>query len=673
MTTLIKPSMAKMLYVRQIDPRGLKTLQTVVVDGSELTCDFSDTTVVEVPVVETSARYSQVELRAYERPTPTNATRLTSNLNLDKLLASGVSYVIPAGYTYTGKITFSSGSKLFVEGQLVVGDAGVPQMVYATNEFTIQPGGQFSITGSTAFSPSNGTLYNYGSMITPLLSFTYYAKLVNKGTLTVNGSLSLSDPNNTFTNVGNASFGQFSVTNGTVVNNGVMTVDGLLYTNTAKLTNTNYLLAGRATTVRSTWYVQCGTYVTGVLMDESATLFDMKTGVVLTVGTFNASGSEVRMPSSAMMVAETVIFNANQSIISGTGSKYALCRFGSVIPGNGSYLVVNYKGRVEIECSNHYQGGIYSPFYAAEKGVRWAAEGHATTVIAPTSCNDDGNTVTPPYPTPTNPGFPLEVPTASVYTFIMEDNWPAVADYDMNDLVVKFSLAYVQNSSNLVESMKITYTLMAVGAKKSIAAAIQLDEILPSQVNTITYGGGLALTGKIFPRQAPGLESGQARVVVPLFDDAHKVLNSGIVINTMLNTYLTAQKFTPVTNTIDIAFKTAVDPSLVNVMKLNFFIVPDGIQNAQTRTEIHLSGFMPTDKADATRFGKYYDNSVKGPWYTTPGNLVWGILVPTSFKYPTETTSIVKAYPDFAAWCTSGGAQKTSWYLNPSTETGLIY
>jgi LruC domain-containing protein len=581
--------------------------------------------------------------------------------------------VIPSGYTYTGKITFSSGSDLFVEGALIVGEADVPQMVYSTNELTIQPGGQFSITGTTAFSPSSGTLYNYGSMIAPLLSFNSTAKLVNKGTLTVNGSLTFTSTGNTFTNDGNASFGQFSVTNGTVTNNGVMTVEGFLYTNTAKLTNNNYLMAGQATTVQSTWYVYCGTYVTGVLLDESATIFYLKTGTVLNVGTFNASGSDVRMPSSSMMVAETVIFNGSQSVINGTGSKYALCRFGSVIPGNGSYLVVNYRNRVEIECSNHYQGTIWTPFYSAETRVRWAAEGHATTVIAPTSCNDDGNVVTPPYPTPANPGFPLEVPTASVYTFIMEDNWPAVADYDMNDLVVKFSLAYAQNSSNLVESMKITYTLLAVGAKKAIAAAIQLDEILPSQVNTITYGGGLALTGKIFPRQTPGLESGQARVVVPLFDDAHKVLNSGIVINTMLNTYTSAQKFTPVTNTIDIAFKTAVSPSLVNVMKLNFFIVPDGVQNAQTRTEIHLSGFRPSDKADATRFGKYYDNSVNGAWYTTPGNLVWGILVPSSFKYPTETTSIVKAYPDFAAWCTSGGAQHTSWYMNPTSETGLIF
>jgi len=350
-----------------------------------------------------------------------------------------------------------------------------------------------------------------------------------------------------------------------------------------------------------------------------------------------------------------------------------LCRFGSVIPGNGSYKSIYYKGRVEIECSDHYQGSYYTPFYVADSKVRWAAAGKATTVISSTSCNNDGNTVNPPYPTPVNPGFPLLVPTASVYTFIMEDNWPAVADYDMNDLVVKFTLAYTQNSSNLVTGMTIRYTLMAVGAKKSIAAAVQLDEAIPAQVDAITYGAGLPLTGRIFPREVAGYESGQSKVVIPLFDDAHKALNSSILINTMLNTYTNAQKFTPVTNTVTLTFRQAMNPSSLSIMKLNFFIVPDGVPNASTRTEIHLSGFMPTDKADNTRFGKYYDNSVKGAWYTTPGNLVWGILIPSEFRYPTETTSIVRAYPDFAAWCTSGGAQKTSWYMNPSTEAGLIY
>jgi len=671
-TTLTKPAMADVLYVRQTDPRGLITLQTVFVDGSELTCDFSDTTVVETPVAEANERSMRVELRAVENPTPTNATQLTTALNSNRVLASNTSYVIPAGYTYTGKLTFSSSSKLYVEGELAVGDATVPQMA-GSNVFVIQPDGRFSISGTTTMSSYSGTLYNYGSMIVRSLSFTSTADLVNKGTLIVNDLLSFTDQGNTFTNDGNAEFGSVSVTNGSVVNNGTMTVNGLLYTNQASLRNTNHLLAGSATTTGSTWYVDCGVYVTDVLLDESNTVFEMKTGAILKVGTFNGSGSQVKMPSSSMMVAATVIFNGSSSTINGTGTKYALCRFGRVIPGNGSYKVINYKARVEIECSDHYQGTYYSPFYVADNKVRWAAEGHATTTITATSCNDEGNVVTPPYPDPVNPGFPLEVPTASVYTFIMEDNWPAVADYDMNDLVVNFSLAYVQNSSNLVTGMTIRYTLLAVGAKKSIAAAVQLDEVIPAQVDAITYGAGLPLTGRIFPREVAGYETGQAKVVVPLFDDAHKALNSSITLNTMLNTYKDVQKFTPVTNTVEVTFRQAMSPASVSIMKLNFFIVPDGVPNAAIRTEIHLSGFRPSDKADNTRFGRYSDNSVNGAWYTTPGNLVWGILVPSQFKYPTETTSIVKAYPDFAAWCTSGGAEKTSWYMNPSTEVGLIY
>lgn len=671
-TTLTKPVTSTVLYIRQTDPRGLKTLQTVFVEGDEVICDFSDTTVVESPVAVSALRSMRVELRAVENPTPSNAIVLNSDLSTDTTLLANRSYVIPSGSTYTGKISFSASSSLYVEGELAVGEADVPQLA-ASNVFVIQPDGRFSITGTTALSAYSGTLYNYGSMIVRSIAFTSTAQLVNKGTLIVNDLLSFTNTGNTFTNDGNATFGQVSVTNGSVVNNGSMMVNGLLYTNGASLTNTNYLLAAQATTTGSAWYIQCGVYVTGVLLDESGSLFDMKTGAILKVGTFNGSGSEVRMPVNSMLVATTAIFNGNQSTINGTSNKYALCRFGSVVPGNGSYLAIRYKGRVEIECSDHFKGGIWTPFYLADNKVRWAAAGEATTTIQATSCNEEGNVVTPPYPDPVNPGFPLEVPSASAYTFIMEDNWPAIADYDMNDLVVKFNLAYTQNSSNQVTGMTIRYTLLAVGAKKSIAAAVQLDNVIPAQVDAITYGAGLQLTGRIFPRDVAGYESGQAKVVIPLFDDAHKALNSSILLNTMLNTYTDAQTFTPVTNTVNVTFRQAQTLSSVGIMKLNFFIVPDGVPNALKRTEIHLSGFLPTDKADATRFGKYHDNSVNGAWYTTPGNLVWGILVPSDFKYPTETTSIVKAYPDFAAWCTSGGAEKTSWFMNPSTEEGMIY
>ncbi len=673
-TTLTKPTRSSVLYVRQTDPRRLVTVQTVEAVGQEFVCDFSDTTtVVEEPEEVMERKPLSVQLRVLENSTPSGATPLTTNLNTDRTLSGNTSYVIPVGYTYTGKLTFSELSKLYVEGELVVGDDDVPQLA-ASNEIVVQPGGRLAIQGSTTgLNSYSGTIFNYGSMLAPSITFNSTAKLVNKGTLDVVGTMTFTDWGNTFTNDGNASIGQVSITNGSVVNNGVMTVNGLLYTNSATLRNTNHLQAGQATTVQSTWTNQCGIYITGVLLDESGTSFDMKNGTILKVGTFNGSGSQVKLQSNAMMVATTAIFNGYQTTINGTGSLYALCKFGRVIPGNGSYLAVRYRNRVEIECSDHYQGTFWTPFYLADYRVRWAAAGKATTTIPATSCNDEGNIVTPPYLTPENPGFPLLVPTTSVYTFIMEDNWPAVADYDMNDLVVNFSLSYVQNSTNQVTGMTINYTLRAVGAKKPIAAAVQLDEILPGQVNAVMYGSTSMLTGKIFPREQAGYENGQSKVVIPLFDDAHKTLNSNYTPFALLNTYKDAEKFAPVSNSVTVSFRQAMSFSSVSIMKLNFFIVPDGKPDAITRTEIHLSGFAPTDKADNTRFGKYMDNSVKGAWYTTPGNLVWGILVPSDFKYSTETTSIIRAYPDFAAWCTSGGAEKTSWYKNPSNDATLIY
>lgn len=669
--SLTMPSMAEVLYVRQTDPLRMKTTQVVAVDAPSLVCDFGDQT----PVTEAAA-IATPRLRAARistNPTPSGAVSLSAHPSAAVTLAAGTAYVIPAGVTFTGKITFLQGSLLYVEGALDVTTVTMPVMA-SGNDLVVQENGTFTTTGEAQFYAYAGRFINHGTTSIGAITLNSTATVFNSGRLTVPGAFAVTDGGNSLVNEGYVTLGSVSLVNGLLENNGLMTIDGHLYTNSATVRNTNSLQAHEASLTRSTWYIDCGTYITESLVDQTNSDIHIKEGALLKMGTFNGSGTKVRMEEASLLEAAVAVFNSNSSEIYASEKKYALSRFGRVQAGAGNYKAIHYKGRLEVECSDHYQGlNQWNPFYVADNKVRWAETGQATTPIASTSCNNNGHTPVPPATEPSNPGFPINVPGATTYTFMMEDNWPAVADYDMNDLVAKLSIGYVQNTTNLVTAMRITYTLVAVGAKKSIAAAVQLDTVLPEQIQRIVHGASIPLIGQVFTTTSVGYEEGQSRPVIPLFERAHQALDPAMTINTMINTYKDGRTLTPVTNTIDITFTEPIPAALVDIMKLNFFIVPDAERTVGKRTEIHLSGYRPTDKADNTRFGRYYDNSVNGPWYTTPGNLVWGIMVPYDFKYAAEATSIVKAFPDFAAWCTSGGLDKIYWYQNPSTDPAFTY
>lgn len=669
--TLSLPAMTTVLYVRQTDPLRLKTTQAVVVDDSALLCDFGDEAPVAVsmPAVVPALRAAKV----VSNPTPATALVLSTNPSAAVTLAANTAYVIPTGVTFTGKISFSQGSRLYVEGTLQVSPSNMPVMA-AGNYLVVQTGGTFTGEGEALLYAYSGRFFNHGTVNLGLLSLNSTATIYNSGRLTVTGALTITDATNSLVNDGYATLGRVSLTNGLLENNGLMTIDGQLYTNTATLRNTNSLQAHEAIMVNSNWYIDCGTYITTSLVDQTNSTVFIKQGALLKVSTFQGSGTKVRLEASSMFEAAVAVFGSNSSQISGEGQTYALCRFGRVQAGVGSYKAVHYKGRLEVECSDHYQGlNQWNPFYTTDSKVRWAPAGQATTAIASTDCNNEGHTVIPPATEPSNPDFPEDGPQTPTYTFIMEDNWPAVADYDMNDLVAKLSIAYAQNNDNKVTAMRINYTLTAVGARKSIAAAVQLDELLPEQVQQVVHGAAIPLTGVAFTTTTVGYEEGQSKPVIPLFDEAHLVLDPSMQYNTMINTYIDSPKRPPVSNTIDIRFAEPIQAELVDIMKLNFFIVPDAEKANEKRTEIHLRGFRPTDKADISKIGRYYDNSVDGPWYSTPNNLVWGIMVPYDFKYAAETVSIVKAYPDFVGWCTSGGLDNTYWYQNPSADRTLVY
>lgn len=284
-------------------------------------------------------------------------------------------------------------------------------------------------------------------------------------------------------------------------------------------------------------------------------------------------------------------------------------------------------------------------------------EGESSVDIPATECNDGGNNNVAPG-TPANPVFPI-IFNGTTLTYLFEDNWPYLGDYDMNDLVLDVKPVYSLNSSNEVTRLKLEVSLRAVGATKRLAAGLQLDGINLEAISRIDRTNNTGVNGNVFS-QSNGLESGQTYAVIPLFDDAHEALghSSPLITNTVKGS---ENNKTPMEVTFTIDFTTPLDLARISVDKFNVFIVNGGYKT--NRQEIHLAGFQPTDKADTSKFGLADDNSNRTP-YTSDNNMIWGLAIPGSAKYPVEWRSIRLAYSGLESWAKSGGASDKDWYKN---------
>ena len=293
-------------------------------------------------------------------------------------------------------------------------------------------------------------------------------------------------------------------------------------------------------------------------------------------------------------------------------------------------------------------------------GAEWGEEGKNTVSIPESECSDgyNGGTPTPP----TNPEFPIEVEDNKNYTYLFEDQWPLYGDYDMNDIVLTIQKRKIYtNKENKVTKFELSIDLSAAGATKSIGAAIMLDNV-PANAITQPVEFSDNTLAKNFNLNNNNIENGQDYTVIPLFDDAHKVLGRDRYeqINTVSDY---AGNTKPKNISFSITFNNpTISADAFNVNKLNVFIIVDG--NRNPRKEIHVAGYQPTKLANIDLFGGNNDNShhASKKYYISKENLAWGIMVPSNFKWPLEYVNIKTAYSQFSDWVTSGGTENEKWW-----------
>ena len=354
-------------------------------------------------------------------------------------------------------------------------------------------------------------------------------------------------------------------------------------------------------------------------------------------------GAVIQLYSNSIFLCEgRATLTSYTSSISAIGKDPALFQTDEfILLGNNS---VGLYGDLYIEARERTHNSQYNAFYTAEPSVKFFTEGECDYVIEKTECSVGHNWTENDFDLPTD-----EI-NNSVYTFAMEDNYPKMGDYDMNDMVIRLNKRIFQKTDdNLITKVEFDFDLVALGATRKLGLALQLDEVNISDIASVNIEGSNFGTG--FFDITNGLENGQQMPVIPMFDYGHAMF--GVDQKTMVNTSKGSKKYDEKKILLTVEFSNPVNPEAIDIDKLNLFVAQnDGLYDM--RTEIHLPGHAHSSKSAVT---KETEDALDG--------YMWALLIPGEFRHPVEVRKITDAYPQFENWVLSNKQQNTDWYSHP--------
>ncbi len=671
------------LYIKQIDPLQREVVMIVdVTSSTTAVCDFSSNSITtkstSSSAVTTRAIPASAD-RASDYKLPAGTTTLGSGAIT---LAANTKYYLPEGVT-NNQITFPGGQtkiELYVAGSTTFS-------------------GQFSLTdGCKIVVLPKGTvtagsdLNWYGQNIVVAIheggtlnlnansSIGVNTLVINDGTLNMkNLVMGWNDPK--IVNNGTLNSQDIEVTNGAAIqNNNLFNVRKLTGNSTTKLENNGEIKAaevsltnkfvidnnhhmeiaylhfgGGGGTLNNNCFTVCDDLYTeqGTINSASGSLLackdfwgnnstiTLKGNAVFSIGDVSA----YNLPTSTV-VQNGAVFNYHVVINGAKESSLEplfYIKSGTVAPTSGFSENLSIVGSVEAAITPAYDSRL---LYKTTGSVKLTKS--PQTSIAETSCNGSGVSSNPGTGTPTNPSFPIKVETGNEYTFAMEDNWPALGDYDMNDFVFTIeNISYTKGSDNKLTAFSFEITPIAAGATNRLALGVQFDKILSAGLSLSSSTNGIGTK-----------ENGQEKANLILFPDVYSTF--GVSSPGITNTDATKTKYASKPYKFDVSFSSGVLESDINISNLNFYMIV-GQNNDVNRKEIHLAGYKPTSKVKSDPLD-----------YTDYNNMVWGLLIPTAnFKYPLEGVTIQNAYPKFLNWAKSGGTNDVNWYLSP--QSGSVY
>ena len=273
------------------------------------------------------------------------------------------------------------------------------------------------------------------------------------------------------------------------------------------------------------------------------------------------------------------------------------------------------------------------------------------------------------YPSDGSRAFNVYWPAGEQGCIAFEDLWPALGDFDFNDLVLGYRFQSVVDASNYVTEVYGYFSVRAIGASYKNGFGFQFTNNFPVGNLTVT---GSNLSENNITLLSNGTEANQNLSTVIVFDNASTVLlsTSGMGVNT--NPSVPYVEPDTLTMTFDFANSTYTLAD-IDIENFNPFIIVDGNRG----TEVHLADYAPSNLANLSLLGTFEDDSDPsiGKYYKTQNNIPWAIMLPEVFDYPTEKSRIDDTFVHFISWGQSSGVQHTDWYKDISghRNVGLIY
>lgn len=267
-------------------------------------------------------------------------------------------------------------------------------------------------------------------------------------------------------------------------------------------------------------------------------------------------------------------------------------------------------------------------------------------------------------------------------TLAYEDQWPISDDYDMNDVVMYYRTVEVLQDGKIVR-IDIHGELQALGGDYRNGFAVQLENIATENVNEQS----LRLLHNNIKQQYSGkngattyaiLESGNRHAVVVISQDLWK--HAGSVCK-----YYRTEDGCDQSQVFDFEMSIPLlEPIAINSISAPyspFIFATEGLYHGEVFThpgrslEIHLVDHAPTDKFNHDYFGLADDTSDAqiSRYFRTENNLPWALEVTEDWKWPSERTQLLEAYPAFQSYVESDGVMNNKWFeLNQANLESLF-
>lgn len=677
-TQIVVPNHITRLFVRQIDPLQRASVKIIDIDKTtkQLDIDFRPQT----------SSASAAKMAKVVAPNP-KASDYTLPATYNTLSSAAVTLMgennyIPANVT-NSNINFGwlQNSAVYVAGELIVNTSGT--YIPGNTKIVVLPGGKATFNTDINFE-QNGVVVAVQAGATAVFnqnaSVGQGSILVNDGTVTLAQAFEIR-ANSTVYNNATINAKNFTMTNQSTLHNdgalqtsehfimnsntyfkntGVITATASLRTNntTAVIDNHNLIRTAYFDMLNGGGVLNnyCTVEATGAALSGSTT--NGYPGTIFATTNLYALNATINLYGDAIFKTGVVSNLGTSSVANGVefvynvkiegftqNNKFPIFITKNLTNKNG-WQVLELAGAMEFVLPAADVPGQY--FFKNVAGSVSITE-LPTVTITSTGCNGGGVNADNGSGAPSNPNFPMWIEENNVYSYAMEDLWPHLGDYDMNDFVFTIkNIKKLINAENKVLSLSFDITPRAAGSTRLVNAALQFDNIAANNV-TVSATDNKAR-----------METGHTLANAILFENAHSLFgrSSQVITNTHGHLARIASK----DYNFRFDFTQAVEAEKVIISALNFYVIVGEI-NSNNRNEVHLAGFAPTVKVS-----KATNN------YKDSNNMIWALMLPVAdFKYPTETTKIYDAYPQFSNWATSGGNSNANWYLFPSNNTSLIY